>query len=413
MTQQSAPTLAIIGNGPAAHRVIEQLRHYGDQRTILLFGEEGEGYNRIRLSEWLAKGCAEADLVTHDTHRYNQLNVTFIPERVVSIDKNNHSLTTKSGENYHWDQLILATGSLPRKLGIKGEEAGNVRGFRTREDVHYWLPKANQTPAEAVVIGGGVLGIEAAEGLREQGYSVTLVHRSSHLMKGQLDDVSARWLEDNLTQRGIRLVLGASPVEFICSDDGLATDVRLSNGQILPGSHFVVCAGTIPDTRLADASNLKHLVGKRGFVCTRMMQTPEETIFAIGECAEVEGVCVGLVIPALAQADICADILTGKPASGWHPSPMGVRIKVSGLDVYARGQVVAQPGDHCLQMNDFKARKARTLVIRKNRLVGVVLFDALEGMSELDQLFSHTLPESLNANDLMFEPDAVLQDCAA
>lgn len=404
--------LAIVGNGPAAHRVIEQLREAGDTRSITLFGEEGPGYNRIRLSEWLAGGCDVEDLLTHSELDYQAANVTFIGERVSAFSSDQNSLTTQSGDVWHWQQLVIATGSKPRQLGLEGEHCANVSGFRTQADVEKWLALQPQPHKSAVVVGGGVLGIEAAEGLAKRGFSVTLVHRSNQLMSGQLDAQSSQWLTEHLENQGIQIKLNASPTRFL-THNSLATGLMLSTEETLNADSFIICAGTLPNTDLVSVSNMTHLLGEKGIACTAMMQTTEKDLFTVGECAEVEGVCVGLVMPALAQADVCAQRLMGLPSNGWKPEPAGIKIKVSGLDVYTRGRVVEGPEDQCIRLQDSEKRISRALIFEKRTLVGAVLFNALEGMAELDQLFNHPLPDSISLDDLMFDPDSVLQKSLA
>lgn len=379
MAVQNKPRLVVIGNGLAAHRVLERLQaHAPDHYAITVFGAEPHpAYNRVLLSpvlsgEKTAEAIRLAPLATP---------MVFLDDPVLRIDRARREVHSRSGRVVGYDRLLLATGSQPVKLPIAGAELPGVMGFRDLADIDTLLDAAGRG-GHAVVIGGGLLGIEAADGLRQRGMAVTLLHRSDALLNQQLDAGGASILLTRLQSRGLTVRLNAD-TKTIEGDTRVQT-VVLTDGSRLPADLVVMAVGIRPEINLALAAGLQC---GRGVRVDDTMQTFDPRIYAVGECAEHRGQTIGLVAPAWQQAEVCATHLAGLGHRRYAWSPTATRLKVSGIDVYSAGPVTASKGDEPLVYRDPRRGIYKRLLLRKGRIVGIVLIgDITDGAWYFDQL---------------------------
>ncbi len=349
--------IVIVGSGPAGLRVAERV---APVHSVTLFGEEPDvPYNRVALSQWLTGDVAEADIATpctrHAVHRR--------AERVVEIDRPRRRVVTASGRVAGYDRLVLATGADAVRLPLPGADLPHVVLYRTRADVARMLAAA-AAGGTAVVIGGGLLGLEAAAGLARRGMAVTVLHAVGRVMDRQLDHAGAALLEQRLREQSVAVVTDARTVEI--DADG----VRLSDGRFLPASLVVMAVGIRPRTELARAAGLE--VG-RGIVVDARMVASDPAILAVGECAEHDGQCVGLVLPALAQADTAASTLLLSGRRYRHVADAAA-LKVAGAPVWSGGTLDAagDAASESIVIEDGDATYRR-LLIRDGRLVGAVM----------------------------------------
>ena len=363
-TTNSATTL-IIGAGPAGMRCAETLARAG-RRVVLIGDEASPPYDRVALSRWLADEIAQADLITHDPARLAALGISFHGgSRVTAIDPARHQVATADGGVIGYDTLVLATGSRAIRLALPGAQLANVLLYRTLDDVRAMID-ATGDGGRAIVIGGGLLGLEAAAGLATRGMAVTVLHAVDRLMERQLDQRASRRLSGHLAARGITIIENASSSAILGEDR--ACGVVLDDGRVLPAELVVMAVGIAPEASLARAAGL--LVA-RGIVVDGQMRSSRNDIFAIGECAEFQGQCVGLVLPALAQAEIAARAICGEAAT-WQPATDSAALKVAGAPVWSAGLVECADGEQ-ITLDDPDGAYRR-LLLRQDRLVGAVLF---------------------------------------
>ncbi|VDZ89387.1 assimilatory nitrite reductase (NAD(P)H) large subunit / assimilatory nitrite reductase (NAD(P)H)small subunit / assimilatory nitrate reductase (NADH) beta subunit [Lelliottia amnigena] len=316
--------LVIIGNGMAATRLIESLTERAPGRFIItVIGEEAEpAYNRIQLSPVLGGEKQAAATRFHDDAWYQARGVTVMTgERVTAVDLAAREIHTAQ-RSVRWDELVFATGSQPFIPPVSGSDGANVFTFRTLKDVDTILAATGPV----VVLGGGVLGVEAAAALRHSCDNVTIVHRGPWLMEQQLDQQTGALLEQALKERGIDCEL-ASGITNITSHT-----VTLSDGRTRAATRVVLATGVVPNASLAKASGL---LCAKGIVVDSLMQTSHPASSAIGECSEINGQTWGLVAPCLAQADILAARLAGKICAAFTPCDSGMRLKVTGMSCSA------------------------------------------------------------------------------
>jgi nitrite reductase (NADH) large subunit len=399
--------LVIVGNGMAAMRLLEELDARGALgRPPLPLGEGGgEGasltdslhpltptlspwereagrrafditvvgaearpaYNRILLSPLLAGEMAWEDVCLKPAEWYAERGIRLVlGDPVVALDPPAGTATLASGATLAFDRCVLATGSVPILLPIPGAHLPGVRSFRDVADVEAMTAAvADGTPA--VVIGGGLLGIEAAYGLARRGVPVTLVHIMDRLMERQLDAEAALLLKRAIEAKGITVLLEAQTAEIV--GGACVEAVRLKDGRELPCGLVVMAAGVRPETSLARAAGL---VVERGVLVDDRLATSHPHIYAIGECAQHRGACYGLVEPAYEQAAVLAGVLTGEPRD--YPGTVcATNLKVSGVPVFSAGDFEGADAE-TIVYRDAALPAYRKLVLRDNRLVGAVLY---------------------------------------
>jgi nitrite reductase (NADH) large subunit len=373
-----AQKLVIIGNGMAGCRIAEEiLARDRNLYEISIFGSEPRvNYNRIMLSPVLAGEKAFDDIVINGEAWYRENNVTLYTGRAVaSIDRTAKRVLTSDGLSAPYDRLILATGSDPVRLPLPGADLTGVVTFRDLDDVNAMVA-ATDAGGEAVVIGGGLLGLEAAYGLARRGMKVSVVHLMDVLMERQLDSAASYLLAEALRARGVDTHLSAQS-EAIVGQDGRVAGLKLKDGRTLPCSLLVMAVGIRPNTALARESGLE--VG-RGVKVDDQLRTSDPHVFAVGECAEHKGVAYGLVAPIWDMCRTLAAVLTGDGTAAYQGSVLSTRLKVSGVDVFSAGEFAGGDGCEDVVFRDAGRGVYKRLVLRGGRLTGAVMFgDAADG----------------------------------
>ena len=360
--------VVVVGAGPSGARCAERLAEAGAVVT-LIGAETGHPYNRVALSQLLAGDLDEAALVTHDDDRLRALNVRHMPgTRIAAIDRSARMLRTEDGRAIPYGTLVLALGASAIRLPLPGADLPGVAMYRTLADVRHMLDEAGRG-GRAIVIGGGLLGLEAAVGLARRGMGVTVLHGADRLMERQLDSGAARLLVRRLAEWGVDVVLEAKTVALEGTDR--VTGARLADGSVIPAGLVVMAVGIRPEVALAREAGLDV---NRGVVVDDAMRTSDPDIHAVGECAEHGGACIGLVAPALAQAEVAAEAILGRRAA-YRASFEATALKVAGAGVWSAGALDAEesvvlddPGETA---GDGQYRR---FLLSDGRLIGAVLY---------------------------------------
>ncbi|WP_421906149.1 nitrite reductase large subunit NirB [Mameliella sp.] len=361
--------LVVIGAGMASGRVLEHLRERApDQYDITLFNAEPRGnYNRIMLSPVLSGEKTYEEIVTHDDDWYAQNEITCrFGEHVVGIDCDSRTVTGENGE-VSYDKLLIATGSAPFIIPVPGKDLPGVIAYRDLDDTNAMV-EASARGGKAVVIGGGLLGLEAAAGLALRGMDVTVLHLMGHLMERQLDEAAGYLLKKDLEKRGITVMTKAA-TKAILGEDRVEA-VLLEDGTVLDADLVVMAVGIRPETRLA---NDAHLDVARGIEVNAQMMTSDPDVLAVGECVELDGQLFGLVAPLYDQAKVVAATLTGEEAS-FVPKELSTKLKVTGCDLFSAGDFAEGEGREDVVFRDPSRGVYKRLVIEGDRLVGAVMY---------------------------------------
>jgi nitrite reductase (NADH) large subunit len=368
--------LAVVGNGMVSVSLLDQLLRLDPAWRVTVYGDEPRpAYDRIGLSQVLAGERGVEELPLRDRPWYAERGIELRTGcRVLAVDPCGRRVRTGAGEEC-FDACVLATGSLPFVPPIPGVELDGVLGFRTAEDVETMIGRAGEG-GSAVVIGGGLLGLEAARGLLARGMRVTVVHLMDRLMERQLDHGAAALLQAELERMGMTVLLSASTSRI--AGAGRVQTVVLADGTELPADLVVVCAGIKPNVELARAAGLD--VG-RGVRVDDRMATSAECVYAIGECAEHDGLTYGLVPPLYDQAGVLARHLAGDRSAAFRALVTATRLKVAGVDVFAGGRTMPEPGDEEVLLRDDGQGVYKKLVLRDEALVGVALLGDLRTMA--------------------------------
>jgi assimilatory nitrate reductase electron transfer subunit len=384
--------VVVIGYGMAGARLAGELlaRDRGLDLTVL--GEEQHSaYNRILMSNLLAGKVVEADTML-PTPRGDRLHLR-LGSSAAGIDPDAGKVSTVDGEVYPYDALVLATGSTAIVPPIEGLRDPLV--FRTLDDCRRILDQAGDART-ALVLGGGLLGLEAARGLALRGLTVTVVHARATLMDRQLDPGASAVLERTLRDLGITIVLDAAAVAALPHAGGL----RLADGREFPADLTVVACGVRAETGLAEAAGLT--VG-RGVVVDDRLRTSDPAIYAIGDCAEYPGSVSGLVAPAWAQAKVVADLVTGAdPDARYHPVPPVTRLKAAGIDLAAMGESIDHDDESAVTYADPGRRQYAKLVIRGGRLAGAIMLGDHPAIGAVIQYFDRQCPLPADPRPLLF-----------
>ncbi len=371
--------LVVIGNGMAGMRTVEELLKLenGHRFRITVFGAEPHvNYNRIMLSSVLAGDKALDDIVINSREWYAENNITLVTgDAVTRIDRGGKTVTSASGLTVHYDRLLIATGSRPLAPPIPGLGLPGTCAFRDIADVEKMLAAA-RSHKRAVVIGGGLLGLEAAWGLKQRGMSVALVHLMPTLMERQLDAAAGQMLQRDLDRRGIAFFTDGQTEEIIGTER--AEGVQLADGRFVPADLVVLAIGIRPNIDLAKAAQLEV---NRGIVVTDDMLTSDPDIFAVGECVEHRGNVFGLVAPIWDQARVCAARLAGDQQALFVSKALGTSLKITGVDVFSAGALMAaDEGDDEITLRDDSKGLYKKIVLRDGKLVGAVLYgDVADG----------------------------------
>ena len=363
--------LVLVGNGMAGVRALEEiLQRAPGEFSITVFGAEPHGcYNRIMLSPVLAGEKTFEAITTHPRDWYEQNGIELIAgEEVVSIDRDARLVVGTHGTTRPYDALILATGSNPVIIPVPGHTLAGVISFRDIADVDRML-EASRTHKRAVVIGGGLLGLEAANGLARNGMDTTVLHLMPTLMERQLDPVSAGLLKADLTRRGMTVLTEAN-TKAILGKDRVA-GVELADGTMLEADLVVMAVGIRPNTTLAKSAGL---ACARGVQVDDGMRTSDHFIYAVGECVEHRGAVFGLVAPLYDMAKILADRITQTAESVYEPAVTGTRLKVTGIDMFSAGDFAGDDTTEDVVFRDAARGIHKKLVVRDEKLIGAVLY---------------------------------------
>lgn len=363
--------LVMIGNGMAGLRTIEEILDRDPQRfEITIIGKEAyPNYNRIMLSNILQNKMTVEETIMNSYDWYAEHDIKLVNSDPVTIlDRANKTVITESGQSFEYDQCIIATGSKAFVLPIPGSDLPSVIGWRTIDDTKRMMEIA-QTKHKAIVIGGGLLGLECARGLLDQGMEVTVVHLAEWLMEMQLDRKAGQMLKNDLEQQGMRFELQANTQEILGHED--VESVRLADGRVLEADLVVMAVGIRPYTEVAKAAGLDV---NRGIIVNEFMQTNDPNIFAVGECAECEGKVYGLVAPLYEQGIVLADYLTNKETNGYHGSTTFTSLKVSGCDLYSAGIIQETDDIHGIEIFNSIDNNYKKVFLKDGEVVGAVLY---------------------------------------
>jgi nitrite reductase (NADH) large subunit len=361
--------LVIVGNGMAATKLAEELSKTALGRyAIAVIGAEPRlAYNRVLLSSVLAGEVASHDIELKPASWWRDHGVTLKYNTLVTeIDVGRRELKIENEESVPFSKLVLATGSMPLRLNVPGSELAGVYTFRDSRDADLMLTLAVKRK-RVVVVGGGLLGLEAAYGLAKAGSKVTLLHLMDRLMERQLDGPAAALLKALVERKGVEVLLNANTARIHGKTSVEA--VELTSGHMIEAEAVIFAAGIRPNVALAKEAGIDVV---RGIVVDDHMQTSEADIFALGECAEHRGTCYGLVQPAYEQAHVLAQHLAGREAS-YQGSVVATNLKVSGVGVFSAGDFTGSDSSEAIVLNDARRGVYKKLVIADGRLAGAVL----------------------------------------
>ena len=389
--------LVVIGNGMAPGRALERLFELApDAYDVTIFNAESRvNYDRIMLSPVLSGEKSFDDIIIHGDGWYIEHGITLYKgHKVVTVDRAAKTVTSAHGAVETYDKLVFATGSNPIVIPVPGHDLAGVLTYRDLDDVDAMLLAA-KSKGRAVVIGGGLLGLEAAAGLAQQGMSVTVIHLMPTLMERQLDPAAGYLLQKELERRGIEVRCKAN-TQAIFATDGAHPRVRalrLDDGTELPADLVVMAVGIRPNLALAKQAGLT--VG-RGIVVDPSMQTSDPDIYAVGECVEAGGQCFGLVAPLYDMANIVAEQLAGSTDAAFRPTATATKLKVTGVNLFSAGDFADGPSREEIVLRDAAQNIYKRLVIQDSKLIGVVLY----GETQDGAWFFDLLKKSTDISDL-------------
>jgi nitrite reductase (NADH) large subunit len=390
--------LVIVGNGMAAARLVDELvKNALGRYAVAVIGDEPRlAYNRVLLSSVLAGETASHDIELKPAAWWRDRGVTLKYGCVATeIDIGRRELKIAGDESIEFSRLVLATGSTPLRLNMPGAELVGVHTFRDTRDVDLLLALAARK-RPVVVIGGGLLGLEAAYGLAKAGTPVTLLHLMDRLMERQLDAPAAALLKSLVERKGIEVILNASTTRI--HGTTRVEGVELADGRRIEADAVIFAAGIRPNVGLAKEAGIA--VG-RGVVVDDHLQTSVPEIFALGECAEHRGICYGLVEPAYEQARVLAQHLAGK-AAAYRGSVVATNLKVSGVSVFSAGDFIGAEGSEAILLSDVGRGTYKKLVIADGRLTGAVLIgETADALWYLDLIRTRKPIASIRA-EMMF-----------
>lgn len=377
--------LVVIGNGMAGISAVEQILKLTKKFDITVFGSEPHpNYNRIMLSYVLEGSKTIDDIVLNDLNWYRDNDITLhTGTTVAKIDEQAKEVVTENGMRVPYNKVLIATGSNSFILPIPGSDKDGVVGFRDISDCNRML-EAAKTCKTAAVIGGGLLGLEAAKGLVQLGMDVTVVHLMEDLMERQLDHQAASMLKAELERQGIKFKMQAQTKE-IYGDDRVQ-GLRFADGSELPAEFVVMAVGIKPNVAVAKDSGIE--VG-RGIIVNDYMQTSMEGVYSVGECTEHRGVCYGLVAPLFEQGMVLAKHISGVETAPYEGSVMSTKLKISGVDVFSTGEFIDGPEHTVIANKDDWKRTYKKILLKDGVMVGAVLFGDITDSAELQKLIKN------------------------
>jgi nitrite reductase (NADH) large subunit len=401
--------LVIVGNGMAAARLVDELAKVALGRyAIAVVGDEPRlAYNRVLLSSVLAGETATQDIELKPAAWWRDRGVTLkYGCRATEIDVGRRELKIANEESIVFSRLVLATGSTPLRLNLPGADLAGVYTFRDSRDVDLLLTLAAQKK-RVVVVGGGLLGLEAAYGLAKAGAPVTLVHLMDRLMERQLDAPAAALLKSLVERKGIKVLLDANTARL--HGETRVEGVELTDGRRLEADAVIFAAGIRPNIALAKEAGI---AVNRGIVVDDRLQTAAPDIFALGECAEHRGICYGLVEPAYEQARVLARHLAGAAAS-YDGSVVATNLKVSGVSVFSAGDFIGADGSETIVLDDVRHGTYRKLVIAEGRLTGAVLVgDVSDALWYLELIRGRSSVAAIRRDMMFGRPVAIQREAA-
>jgi len=369
--------LVLIGNGMAGMRTVDELLKLAPEKyDITVFGAEPHGnYNRIMLSPVLAGDKTIGEIVIHDLQWYQDHNITLHTDTTITaIDKANQHVITADGTQTEYDRLILATGSNPVILPVDGKELEGVISFRDINDVNIMIETA-KTHKKAIVIGGGLLGLEAANGLMIQGMDVSVVHRSNTLMNQQLDQAASDLMLAELQEKGMHFLMRHDTAELIGEDR--VEKVRFKDGTEVEADLVVMAVGVRPNIKLAQDSGI---ACERGVLVDDTLKTYSANIYAVGECVQYRNETFGLVAPLYEQAKVCAKQLANVGGSKYVSSVTATKLKVTGINLFSAGDFIGDEESEELVYQDPSRHIYKKIVLKDNKIIGTVLYgDTTDG----------------------------------
>jgi nitrite reductase (NADH) large subunit len=388
MSSRDRAQLVVIGNGMAGMRAVEELiARAPDRFAITVIGAEPHpNYNRILLSAVLAGDKTLDEIVVNSHAWYAEHGIRLIADtRATAIDQSTRTVALADGTSLSYDKLLLATGSKPLAPSIPGLGFPNVRAFRYIADAEAMIA-ASQNGGRAVVIGGGLLGLEAAWGLKRRGMWVALVHLMPTLMERQLDVAAGELLRRDLASRGIAFFTNSQTEEIVGGERAEA--VVLADGRRIPADFVVLAVGIRPNIDLARSAGLDV---NRGILVGDDMATSDPDIYALGECIEHNGQVFGLVAPIWDQAKIAGTRLAGDETAAYVPPPVFTSLKITGVDVFSAGQLAAaDAADEEITLHDEKRGLYKKVILREDRVVGSVLYGSVaDGPWHVELMRSH------------------------
>jgi nitrite reductase (NADH) large subunit len=409
--------LVVIGNGMAGTACVEQILKYSPRFEITIFGDETHvNYNRILLSSVLAGEKSADEIVLNGLDWYQKHSINLrLGVRITEIDLQGKTITGDDGSVTPFDKLLLATGSSPLIPPIEGTKKEGVYVFRNLDDTRALLDRAYKG-ARAVVIGGGLLGLEAARGLQVQGCDVTVVHLMDTLMERQLDFTGGGYLKSKMECLDVKVLLSKNTAAI--SGETKAEGLQFKDGSQIPADFVVIAAGIRPNAELARKAGLQV---NRGVVVNDHMETSHPDVYAVGECVEHKGICYGLVAPLLEQGKVLAARITGNSGpAGYEGTVSAAKLKIMGVDVFSAGQINdSTPGNDTVRFEDPALGIYKKLIVRDNRLAGVILvgdtgdshryMDWLETKQDLAEMRRNLLfpqPSSDTGLDVAAMPDS-------
>lgn len=370
--------LVMIGNGMAGAKLLDELTRTQHRYDITVFGNEPYGnYNRIMLSPLLAGEKTLNEIMIHDRSWYEDNGITLHAghdEAIVKIDRIKKCVITKNGEVTPYDRLVIATGSNPFMLPIGGADLEGVMSFRDIHDVENMIRLASQHK-KAVVIGAGLLGLEAAMGLCNRGMDVTVVHNSDIPLNRQLDQEAGKLLKQALETKGLHFKMQASTQSI--KGNGRVEKVCFADGSELEADLVIMAIGIRPNIQLAQDCGL---YCQNGIVVSDTLQTYDPSIYALGECIEHRGETFGLVAPLYDQATVLANHLSEHGVAQFQTLPTATKLKVTGINLFSVGNFLGTPESEYLYYRHTQQGIYKKIVIEKNKIIGVVLYgDTQEG----------------------------------
>lgn len=397
--------LVVIGNGMAGMRTVEELLKIApDFYEITVYGDEPyPNYNRIMLSPVLANEQTIDDIILNSVEWYAENNITLhTGKRINKIDRTKRVVIAEDGTSSEYDRLLIATGSTPFMLPIPGKDLEGVIGYRDIKDTNAMIDAA-KVYKKAVVIGGGLLGLEAANGLKIQGMDVTVVHLQDWLLERQLDRTAGKMLQKSLEDKGLKFLMNKQS-ESVIGENGRVKALRFKDGSEIEADLLVMAVGIRPNFALAESSGI---YCNRGIVVNDTMQTYDPRVYAVGECVAHRGISYGLVAPLFEMAKVCATHLANFGIGRYVGSVTSTKLKVTGVDLFSAGDFSGGEGTEEIVLHDAVGGVYKKLVIRDDKIIGSVLYGDTGDGSWYFQMLRDGKPIHEIRDHLMFGQDSL------